>query len=58
MAAEIVSFLWTLVWSPAFIFKYGTPFKGRKDGHIEGYWRDESTEKVHGGGGGWVVPEP
>lgn len=56
MAAEIVSFLWTLVWSPAFIFKYAMPFKGRKDGHIEGYWRDESTEKVHGGGR--IVPEP
>lgn len=49
MAAEIVSFLWTLAWASAFPFMDGLPFKGREEGHIEGYWRDESREKVHGG---------
>lgn len=31
MSAEIVSFLWTLVWPSTVIFKYGRLLKGREE---------------------------
>lgn len=31
MSAEIVSFLWTLVWPSTVIFKYGWLLKGREE---------------------------
>lgn len=48
MSEEIVSFPWTLVRALAFPFVDGLPFKGRKDGHTEGYWRDEVERKFMG----------